>query len=40
MEFDELWMEQEVLRIHMAQVREDDTTFPRQPRTFEHSTHR
>jgi len=24
MEFDELWMEQEVLRIHMAQVRGDE----------------
>ena len=32
MEFDELWMEREVLRIHMAQVREDDPNFYGQPR--------
>lgn len=40
MEFDEFWMENAVLRIHEAQVREDDPNFFRQPGAFEHSTHR
>ena len=40
MEFDEFWMEDAVLRIHEAQVREDDIIILGQQRTFKHSTHR